>query len=149
MAKPRPKTIKWTVVGLLGVGLLLLGGYVGSNAYERMGTCGDFDVTVEQVPESAVDSPDQYEPFASLDDQQQAVFERALANDGETLADGSMDHFGYVRYEGDYYRVTPSVRVCDFSPEQFLWLGLGVALAGAAMIVGAALGLRRPSESPD
>jgi len=80
MSGPAPPA-RIVLLGIIGIGLVLGGGYGITDGVSQLNTCGGTELVADKAPER----PDEYTEFGNLTAQQQDLAEQAIRGEDPTV----------------------------------------------------------------
>lgn len=122
------------VLGVLGIGLILGGGYALTDGVSQLNTCGGTELVANEVSER----PDEYTAFSNLTAQQQDLAEQAIRGEDPTVTTSEewpwFEDVLRVQYQGNYYEFYTVTSSCAIPPSIFIGTGAVGSLLGFALV---------------
>lgn len=122
------------VIGVLGIGLILAGGYVLTDGVGQLNTCGGTELVADEISEK----PDEYTEFSNLTAQQQDLAQQAIRGEDPTVTTSEewpwFEDVLRVQYQGNYYEFYTVTSSCAIPPSVFIGTGAVGSLLGLALI---------------
>lgn len=140
-------SLRRTTLAVIGVGLLLGGGYGLGSGVAGLGDCG----STELVAEETTDTSRQYTNFTDLSTSQQELARKAIR--GERPVVTGSDEWPWfesalrLHYQGEYYELYTVTQPCAIPPGVFVILGAVGFAAGLGVL--ATLGRQMRSHGND